>query len=337
MYYSSQKIKTYNRLYNLIVGLRGVGKTYHFTKQIIDMSLREKKCCGVWLTRLIKHADKIKKEWWSDLQDSYPQYQFFNLGYKIYAKHLESKELICVCEIGAISDYLNFKGVPRPSVKIIVFDEFMVEGEGEYLTNELPHFLNICDSIIRTRNNVRVFLLGNACSMINPYFEYFGIKGDTLTNNFIKGQHDSVLENCDYEEFKKYRENSKFGKSIENTKYGSYAIDNKFYLDNLDDIKELKGVGRVCLQLILHNNLISVKEYNGLLYFDSSKDLSYKTYTIYPNDCKLNGAYLLSKNNPIVCNISDYFLRGACLFKNLKIKNEIQYLVMYKYHNYLKE
>ena len=51
MYYSLHDILTYNRLYNLITGVRGHGKTYALTKRCIDVGLEEKKISFVVLAR----------------------------------------------------------------------------------------------------------------------------------------------------------------------------------------------------------------------------------------------------------------------------------------------
>lgn len=335
IYYNLTKIKTYNRLYSIIVGMRGVGKTYALTTECIKIGLKFKCCSFVWLRRQIKNIDMIRKSWWEDVEKDFPQYQFYNIGDNIYAKDIETEESFIIGCYGAISDAVNFKSTPRPHVKIIVFDEFMAEDCGSsYLNDELNIFLNMIDSIVRLRD-VKIYLSGNAVSVLNPYFEWLGITEKDLANNFTKGDT-WVLENADYEEFRKVRCASSFGKSIQGTKYGEYSINNKFLLDDTLDVMECpKGNKEMMYNLRLHDKLIAVYRINGMLYFDEGRDECFRTYSCYPQDAKTYVCMYIDKYHPTMRFITKLFLQNVCMYKNLKIKNEIQKLVMIVYRNYM--
>lgn len=334
IFYNLTKIKTFNRLYNIIVGLRGVGKTYALTTECIKLGLKYKCLSFVWIRRIIKNIDSIRKEWWSDVEKDFPNYQFYNIGDYIYAKNIESEESFVIGQYGAISDAVNFKSVPKPYVKIIVFDEFMAEDTGSrYLDNELNIFLNMIDSIIRLKD-VKVYMCGNAVSCLNPYFEWLGISEKDLTANFTK-RKTFVLENCDYEEFKKIRSDTAFGKSITGTKYGEYAINNQFLLDDKTDVMECpKGNREMRYNLRLHDMLIAVYHINGMLYFEQGRDETFKTLSPYPKDCKKYSCIYIDKYNPTLRFITKCFLKNICMYSSLKIKNEVQKLVMIVYRNY---
>ena len=100
-------------------------------------------------------------------------------------------------EFIALRDYMRAKRKPRPKVRIIFFDEFLNE-ENDYLKNEIKAYLSVCDSIIRNRDNVRCYLVSNHISVLNPYFNYFGIY--QLGKRFTRGKHDSLLEFTDSKE-----------------------------------------------------------------------------------------------------------------------------------------
>lgn len=335
IYYTLTKIKTYNRLYSIIVGMRGVGKTYALSSECIKTGLKFKCLSFVWLRRQIKNIDMIRKSWWEDVEKDFPQYQFYNIGDNIYAKNIETEESFIIGCYGAISDAVNFKSTPRPHVKIIVFDEFMAEDCGSsYLNDELNIFLNMIDSIVRLRD-VKIYLSGNAVSVLNPYFEWLGITEKDLENNFTKGDT-WVLENADYEEFRKVRCASSFGKSIQGTKYGEYSINNKFLLDDTSDVMDCpKGNKEMMYNLRLHDKLIAVYRINGMLYFDEGRDECFRTYSCYPKDAKTYACIYIDKYHPTMRFITKLFLQNVCMYKNLKIKNEIQKLVMIVYRNYI--
>lgn len=334
IYYNLTKIKTYNRLYSFIVGTRGVGKTYALTTECIKIGLKYKCCSFVWIRRRINNIEEIKQKWWIDVEKDFPEWQFYNIKNDVYAKNIETEESFIIGCFGAISDAVNFKSSPKPYVKIVVFDEFMAEDCGSsYLNNEVNIFLNMLDSIIRLRD-VKVYLLGNAVSVLNPYFDWLGITEDDLDNNFSKGKT-WALENADYEEFKEVRRNSAFGKSIEGTKYGSYSIDNKFLLDDRSDVMECpKGNKEMMYNLRLHDKLIAVYRINGMLYFDEGRDECFRTYSCYPQDAKTYACIYIDKYHPTMRYITKLFLQNVCMYKNLKIKNEIQKLVMIVYRNF---
>lgn len=74
--------------------------------------------------------------------------------------------------------------------------------------------MNIFDSIIRNRNDVKIFILGNAVEGIeySPLFTFFNLS--LPYNNDIKLFHDNTIlvQFMKNEEFRKERENTLIGK-----------------------------------------------------------------------------------------------------------------------------
>ena len=58
-------------------------------------------------------------------------------------------------------------------MKTILFDEFITKGM--YLTDEFMAFMNTLSTIIRQRDNVKIFMCGNTVNKFNPYFEEMGL------------------------------------------------------------------------------------------------------------------------------------------------------------------
>ena len=333
MYYTSNKIDTYNRLFNFVVGLRGVGKTYHFTEKVLRKGIEVKKPVFVWVRRMIKDIDAIKHSWMNDVEHLFPDWMITTQNNAVFITHRKTKQKYCVGYFIALSDYIRAKSRPYPYVQYVVFDEFLLE-DGKYLTNEVNNFLNLVHSIIRLRENCKVYLLGNASSMINPYFDFFKVSGNNLINNFVKGEN-FVIENCDYQEYRNAVINSKLGGVINGTNYGKYAIDNKFLLDDITDVKPIpSGKKEMVYNLRLNGLLIAVYYVNGLLYFGKGRDETYTTYTFYPQDAKTYGCQLLSNKSPQLKVLVKDFLNGCCLYETLRIKNEIQLIVRLVYKNW---
>lgn len=67
----------------------------------------------------------------------------------------------------------HHKSTSYPKVTTIVFDEFL--SRQGYLTNEFVLFMNTLSTIIRDRNNVKIFMIGNTVNKFCPYFIEMGL------------------------------------------------------------------------------------------------------------------------------------------------------------------
>lgn len=67
----------------------------------------------------------------------------------------------------------HHKSTSYPKVTTIIFDEFL--SRQGYLTNEFILFMNTLSTIIRDRNNVKIFMLGNTVNKFCPYFSEMGL------------------------------------------------------------------------------------------------------------------------------------------------------------------
>ena len=219
IWYSAHQLFTYKRLYNLIVGVRGHGKTYDISKRCIEKGIEQKKISFVVLVRYKEDIKVIKDDWWRVVEHLFPEYDFYTKKNVIYASN--KLETFPIGEFLSLAQYTRAKRTPRPYVKYIFFDEFLNE-DNDYLPDEINKFLSICDSIIRNRNDVRVILISNTISVINPYFNYFGF--NRLTSRFTRGRYNSLLEFTDSENFIEYRKTTQFGSSIVGTEYGEFAL-----------------------------------------------------------------------------------------------------------------
>ena len=67
----------------------------------------------------------------------------------------------------------HYKGLSYPNIKNIIFDEFMTRGT--YLPDEFIIFQNMLSTIIRLRDDVNIFMLGNTVNKYNPYIREMGL------------------------------------------------------------------------------------------------------------------------------------------------------------------
>lgn len=67
----------------------------------------------------------------------------------------------------------HHKSTSYPKVTTIIFDEFL--SRQGYLPNEFVLFMNMLSTIIRDRNNVKIFMIGNTVNRYCPYFTEMGL------------------------------------------------------------------------------------------------------------------------------------------------------------------
>lgn len=74
----------------------------------------------------------------------------------------------------AISQMEHDKGNGYPMIKTIIFDEFITRGA--YIRDEFIAFMNTLSTIIRSRDDVKIFMLGNTVNKYCPYFDEMGLR-----------------------------------------------------------------------------------------------------------------------------------------------------------------
>lgn len=223
MWYDIGRMLSYNKIFNFVIGNRGGGKTFNAKKWCINDYKKNGKHF-VWVRRY-KTEFKRRTQFFDDVSSLYPDDTFQVKGTKCYINGEEFGTFI------TLSTSTTEKSNPYPLVNKIIFDEFIIDkGSLRYLPNEVDVFLELYETISRLRDDVRAVFLGNAISLVNPYFLYFKIKPD-LRKRFNSYEH-LIVELYKNQEYIEAKKNTRFGKMIAETKYGEYAIDNDFLRDD---------------------------------------------------------------------------------------------------------
>lgn len=330
MWYSYDKVLSYNAMLNFILGERGVGKSYGIKKYCIKR-FKKKNRKFIYLRRYNTELEKTMKDnkFFDDIRND-PDFKddsFYIKGNKLYCNDK-------VCGYGiSLSKALIEKSVPYPDVDIIIFDEFLTDGTTyHYIKDEPEKLLDFIETIARLRN-IQCFCLGNSISQVNPYFDYFNIslpyKSDIKT--FKEGL---ILVNYIKNEI--YREKkhaSNFGKLIEGTKYSKYAIDNEFLQDNNNFIKKKTDRAKFFYTIVLNNNYYGVwLDYNENKMFISKKYNPNSVSITFDFNSHDENTLLLKSKSVFFQNMLNHYRAGGLFFENQNIKTEIIKLIR-KTHN----
>ena len=73
----------------------------------------------------------------------------------------------------ALTQHEHYKSNSYPRIRKIIFDEFLTRGA--YLPDEFIIFQNVLSTIIRLRDDVIIFMLGNTVNKYSPYVKEMGL------------------------------------------------------------------------------------------------------------------------------------------------------------------
>lgn len=320
MWYDKQQLMSHNKIMNFVLSNRGGGKTFHFTRWAIDDFKKTKAQC-VWVRRYATELDEmlLNGKFFDAVREYYPDDELKIEGNTGYINGEIAIHFI------ALSTSRQLKSNNYPHVNKIIFDEFIIDkGRITYLKSEVEVFLDLYETVARTRDNVRAVLLANSVTIVNPYFLFWNIKPDRKKRFTVKGQICvELFTDADFIEKKK---KSRFGQLVEGTRYSDYAIDNKWLLDNEMFIQEKTPKAEFMLSM----------KYNGIEYgfwadykgglifvnrqFDPS---SYSRYCLTKDDHEANLLLIKSLNeNKRVQRIVFAFRNGILRFSDMQVKNQ---------------
>lgn len=327
IFYSYEKVLSYGAILNIIIGERGVGKTYGSKVYVIKRFLKKHKKF-VYLRRYESDLEasvgnNIEEKFFEQVHKEFPNSEF-----KI-VKHKKVRSLIIdgqVCGYAMpLSASASLKSSTYEDVDTIIYDEFQLKnGSGQhYLRNEPEIILDMIETIGRLRK-IKVFLLGNAISSTSPIMNYFNL---TLPyNSDIKLFKDGLIL-VNYIKNEKYREVKKqtdFGKLIEGTKYGEYAIDNVMLTDSKAFIKKKSEGCHFYFTFVLNYSDYGVWiNYNEeSMYISKNVDPNCPMKLTINNDDHSESTLLVkARVNPYLKNVINYYRSGHLYFESQQLKN----------------
>jgi hypothetical protein len=189
-YYTLEPILKEKAHYNIIIGERSNGKTYSVLVKVISDYI-EYGYQAAYLRRMSE--DFIGKRGAGLFQPLIDNgvIELLSAGQWTSVYYYASRWYLCKYEdkkgnfervndatpfmFGfALSQMEHEKGTGYPNVKTIVFDEFITRMV--YLRDEFVLFMNTLSTIIRSRDDVTIFMLGNTVNKYCPYFDEMGLR-----------------------------------------------------------------------------------------------------------------------------------------------------------------
>lgn len=188
-YYSLDRILKHNAIYNVIFGERSNGKTYSVLKYAINEyfngnggelaiirrwqeDVRGRRASGIF-NAILENGEvkKLSKGEYEGIH--YYAGKFYFCNYDEQGKAIYNIETDLFAHAFALSETEHNKSISFPKIKTILFDEFLTRGT--YLPDEFVLFMNTISTIVRQRNDVKIFMLGNTVNKYCPYFTEMGL------------------------------------------------------------------------------------------------------------------------------------------------------------------
>lgn len=186
-YYSYERIDATNAHYRMIIGERSNGKTYGALLKIVKNYVDNGKQSayirryredfvgkrGNHLFDSLINDNKISELTGGEWNCVYYYSGAWWLAVKEDGNSKVIKDDKPFCFGFALNNVEHDKSVTYPNITLVVFDEFL--SRNYYLNNEFVIFMNVLSTIIRQRDDVVVYMLGNTVSKYAPYFAEMGI------------------------------------------------------------------------------------------------------------------------------------------------------------------
>lgn len=187
-FYRLDKIKELKCQYNIIFGERSNGKTY----SVLEEGIRNWWTKGEQMAYIRRWKEDYRGKRGTQLfagheetgiiseitGGEYDRVKYYS-GKWFLGKMDEELDKIVYqdepfCFAFALSDMEHDKSTSYPLVTLVVFDEFLTRQY--YLQGEFITFMNVLSTIIRHRDNVSIYMLGNTVNKYCPYFKEMGLK-----------------------------------------------------------------------------------------------------------------------------------------------------------------
>lgn len=316
LYYDPNKMLSYNRIMNFIIGARGIGKSYSMKKHPIKRFINHQEQF-IYLRRYKTELKKVGN-YFNDISMEFPEHRFAVKGRNFM---IDGKQAGWAVPLSA---WQSEKSTAYPDVTTIIFDEFIREKDNSgYIPNEVDAFLNFIDTVTRGRENVRVICLSNAVSVVNPYFLYFKLVPD-ITKRF-NANESIVVEIPDSKDFSDNRRQTKFGKLIDGTDYAEMSLDNTFVNDSQVFIEKRTKDSRFQFSVVFNGMTIGVwvDVDKGLMYLSHDHDPSTKmSFALSTEDLNENVMLMTSwKQNYYLTKMVKAFMKGYLRFDNQVLRN----------------
>lgn len=347
-YYDWHKTLSYNADVTMVVGARGIGKTYGLRKQCIFDFLKH----GwrfVEIVRYKKELSKVSDGYFSKLamDEDFKKYVFrTDARYMYIAKNVEGekdengrqvKTQWEVCGyFAALTDAQTEKKRTYANVRRLIFDEAVLERTDRfhrYLPNEFATLANLVDTASRERADTegiqpRLYLLGNACDIANPYFARYHV-GTDLEYGYRWYDHKTFLLHYvrDDEYAQEKMTQTVAGRMLSMSADGNIASLNEFQTVSAEFVTQKPKRAKFWFGIVCNGKRYGIwNDYTeGFVHVTDSipKGMEKRTYTLTMADSRTN--YMMATRlSKVMQSFQQLYWMGIVFYDSIQVKSDFQ-------------
>lgn len=352
-YYDWHKTLSYDSDVTMVIGPRGIGKTFGLRYQCIRDFLKDGSRF-VEVCRFKTEVSGVSDGYFNRLQDmpDFSDYVFkTDARYGWIAKEPTEKEdgskpkpdWKLLCYFTALSDAQRLKKRTFDKVRRIIFDESILESSDRYhnyLPNEFGVLANLVDTVSRERADTacirpRVYLLGNACDLSNPYFAHYGV-GTDLKFGYRWYANKTFLfhyvESGDYGREKLI--GTVAGRMMAGTEAAKIAVDNTFVGISTEFVKQKTKRAKFTFGIICNGKKFGVwvDVFGGLYYVTDTipRNTEKPVFALTAEDNRINYVAARSANATLSYFKETYYL-NLIRYQSVQVKRDFYEEVLTKF------
>lgn len=328
IYYDISRADSYNPIITILIGGRGIGKTYQVKKRIINEYLKTKKR----FLYVRRYEDELGV--CPDLFNDINRDLNLNIEYRRKRFFLGGED---IGQVIPLSQAQNLKGVSLPSISTILYDEFQLEKPtSRYLPDEPRILLSLYQTInrdreIRGEKPLRVYMLSNYTTENNPFFMdwdiHFNENGEHIKKDKF-GRVFLVAHMLESEEFQKAQSDLRSTQMIEcmDSGYADYALRNKSLKDNLDYIRDIWTPNSTYIATLeVKGILFSIWNERDRLFIQRGHVIAGNPILSLSEDFKEGNISIKSeKVKDVKIKLKEYNAIGRIFFDTIRTKNLIR-------------
>lgn len=324
-YYKYGPILSRNAAINIVIGPRGDGKTYGAKEHAIKKAIEKGE--EFILLRRYKTELNTRTSFFTDIAANmlsrYPGHEFRVNGLEAQMKRPGKDKWETIGYFVALSNSQQKKSVSYKKVTTIIFDEFIIDkGALHYLPNEVKALLDFYNTVDRWEDRVRVFMISNTVSIMNPYFIQWDIKPHKNAEWIVKGDGFVCVHLIRDHEFAQQVRETRVGKFIENTDYAEYAIGGVF-LDNHQELVAKKSSDAKYYATIESETGIFawwIDRITGMHYVTEKRPKQEWIWTMCADKMSADKVYMLPNDKSLMV-LRAAFSRGRLFFSSAQARN----------------
>ncbi len=337
-YYDWNKTLSYDAEVTMIVGERGIGKTYGMRLQHVNDYIQR----GHRFMQLCRHknqlADFVSDFMTKQQADGYfTDYVFkFDTRRAYIAEKADKPKWELYGYFGSLSQAQAIKNNSNSynRVKRVVLDEAIIDKRidkiHDYYRNEVGILSSIVDSVSRERPGntkqvkPRIVLMGNAADLMNPYFARYKIYNPEYGYTW----HDNkrmLLHYTDNKEYGKAKSNETVaGHLIQGTDDELIASNNTFIFGTDDYVEEKPKHAKFYMGLVYLGDKfgIWIDEKNGYYYITNKiPNNASPVFALTTEDNRVN--YIMGgKANKALKGFMNFYYYDMLRFQNIGVKQK---------------